>query len=95
MAAFYFSVGISANIFGAAITDWYAAGPEPVIFGQLGGFIAAYIFYWDYIQCACCFKMCGCFGLVFLILACSYIFVAIAQPLRDSTQAIKIAYPDS
>ncbi len=44
---FYFSVGLVANVFGAATSDWYAAGPEPMIFGMIGGIISLYTFYWD------------------------------------------------
>ena len=46
-ALFYFSVGVMANTFAAAVSDWNAAGPEPMIFGMLGGLICLYLYYWD------------------------------------------------
>lgn len=50
MAAYYILTGVSANLFAIASTDRYAAGPEPVIFGLLAGFLALFIFHWDQIE---------------------------------------------
>ena len=95
MAGFYFAVGISANIFGAITTDWYAAGPEPMLFGQLGGIIAMYLFYWDYIKCHWCKKVCGCCGLIVLILIGAYLVTALSLPYEEYTNLLKIDHPDT
>ena len=46
-AIYYFHCGIFANLFGAAATDYYATGPEPMIFALLAGLIGMYLFYWE------------------------------------------------
>lgn len=47
MAFFYLLTGMSANIFATACSDKYAAGPEPAIFGMLGGLIGAFLYHWE------------------------------------------------
>ena len=66
MTLFYFLTGFSANLFATACSDKYAAGPEPAIFGILGGIIGAYLHQWEYIQLVTCFKI-GAFCLILVV----------------------------
>ena len=95
MATFYLAVGISANVIGAWGTSWYATGPEPAIYGELGGLIGAYIFYWNNILCSCCQKILGFFGLLVLTAFAVFVMVASTESMRGYSQALRIALPDT
>lgn len=95
MAAYYFTLGICVNIFGASLTSWHAVGPEPVIFGMLSGLIAAYIFYWDHVQFGCCNKLLVLIALMLLMGASIFIQNAIAAPFKKYHKAVYIDFPDS
>ena len=47
MLFFFFTVGISANLFACTVTDKYATGAEPAIFGMFTALAGMYVYYWN------------------------------------------------
>ena len=87
--------GISANIFATACTDKYAVGPEPAIFGIMGGLIGAYLYLWEQIHLITCYKIGGCCLLVFLTLMGILLVTATAKPYNVYTNLLQLEYPDT
>mmetsp|Transcript_19973 Transcript_19973/g.26961 ORF Transcript_19973/g.26961 Transcript_19973/m.26961 type:complete len:130 (-) Transcript_19973:1554-1943(-) len=77
-AFFYLLTGTSANALATACTDCYAAGPEPAIFGLLGGIIGMYVFHWEHLQLITVLRVGGCCLLVGLAAICLYLAVMVA-----------------
>ena len=47
MCIYWFTAGISANLFAATVSDDYAAGAEPALFALICGLISSHVYYWD------------------------------------------------
>ena len=94
MMGFYLCVGICANLFASTINDWYAAGPEPAMFGMIAGLIGMYVYYWEKMGNDWCRKVCGLFLMIFLLVIGIFFLTAMAEPYKNYTKAFRISYPD-
>lgn len=94
MMLFYFSAGICANLLGATVNDWYAAGAEPALLAQFAGLLAMYVYFWDRIGDNYCARVCGLFLCTFLLVIGIYFLTSFAQPYKTYMKLAKIAFPD-
>lgn len=96
MCAFWFTAGISANLFAAMTDDMYATGAEPAVFAMISSLLAMYIYYWDNIECeSWCAKICGCFMFIMILVIVIFLMTTIAAPFKNNMRVLKISYPDS
>ena len=97
MAIFYFTVLITAEVFGSLCTpNKYASGADPIIFGLFGGMLGMVIIYWKRLGAGdnFCQRICFIFMIVVLMVIYAFLMYTISQSYANYVAYTKITFPD-
>jgi len=97
---FYLISGIGGTLFAATTSSYYAAGPEPAMFGLVAGLLGWFMFNWEAFdrnneECTFGCKVC-CFFLVLIIIGLMiYFMISMSEPYALYANMYDFAIPDT